>query len=74
MDEQQRKAFKRAVERKSEEAEAASRASQEHPPGDAGGPGGTQPNLVSPAESQDSYDERAKGSRHGKVTADNWNQ
>jgi hypothetical protein len=34
----------------------------------------SQANLVSPSEPQDTYSVRAKNSRHGKVTADHWNQ
>jgi hypothetical protein len=74
MDEQQRKRFKRAVDRKSAEAEAASRAPDENQTPNSGDVQGDQPNLRSPAESQDSFSERDKGSRHRKVTADKWNQ
>jgi hypothetical protein len=74
MEEQQRKRFKRAVERKAAEAEAASRATPDPAPPRDGGVRGDQANLRSAAESQDSFSEREKGSRHGKVTADKWNQ
>lgn len=30
--------------------------------------------LLKPERQQDDYSTRAKGTRHGKVTADNWNQ
>jgi hypothetical protein len=74
VDEEQRKRFKAAVDRKSAEAEAASRATPETPPAAGGQIQGDQANLRSPAESQDSFSEREKGSRHRKVTADKWNQ
>jgi hypothetical protein len=66
--------FGEAVEKKNEAAREAS----EQPSGQAQGGGsaveGDQEDLTSPARTQDEYDERAKGSRHGKVTADKWNQ
>lgn len=43
------------------------------PPRDLG-PDGPQPNLLSPAEPPDTYSQRAKSTRHRKVTADHWNQ
>jgi hypothetical protein len=74
MEEEQRKRFREAVDRKSAEAEAASHATPDQPPPATGGVQGDQPDLRSAAESQDSFSEREKGSRHGKVTADKWNQ
>jgi hypothetical protein len=75
MDEEQRKRFKRAVDRKAAESEAASRATRDSAsPAGASGVQGDQAGLQGAAESQDSFSEREKASRHGKVTADKWNQ
>jgi hypothetical protein len=74
MEEEQRKRFREAVDRKSAEAEAASHVQPDHPSPAGGDIEGEQPNLRSPAEAQDSFSEREKGTRHRKMTADNWNQ
>jgi hypothetical protein len=74
MDEEQRKRFKAAVERKAAQSQAASQRSPDAPPSAGEEIQGDQPNLRSAAESQDSFSEREKASRHGKVTADKWNQ
>jgi hypothetical protein len=61
MDEKQREQFREAVERKNEEAAAASTDAHEE-------------QLVETDESQDSHSVRQKSSGHGKKTADKWNQ
>jgi hypothetical protein len=72
---EQLKQFREAVDRKSEAAEAASRATEE-PAGE--GTGGanpaTQRNLVEDSGPQEALDPRAKSRQKGKVTADKWNQ
>jgi general stress protein YciG len=74
MDEQQRKAFEQAVERKKQEALEASRqgGKPSKPPEVLGS--GSQPNLDDPSTSQDQPTPHHKGTRHGQVTAENWNQ
>jgi hypothetical protein len=74
MDEQQRKAFEAAVERKKQAALDASRqqGAPTQPP-DVGGSGGSQ-GLDDPSASQDDPTPHQKGTRHGQVTAENWNQ
>ena len=74
MDENQQARFKEAVDRKAAESEAASRATQHQPPGEAGDIHGDQDSLRSPAQTQDAFSARDKNSRHRKVTADKWNQ
>jgi hypothetical protein len=74
MDEQQRKAFEAAVERKKQDALEASRA-QPNPvraPKDLGPE--SQPDLVTPSTSQDDPTPHDKGTRQGQVSAENWNQ
>jgi hypothetical protein len=71
-DEQQNERFREAVERKKQESKEASEQTSDSPAGSSAG--GDQPDLTSPARTQDEYDTRAKGSRHKKVTADKWNQ
>ena len=61
MDDKQRDQFREAVEKKNEEAAAASAEAHEE-------------QLIDTAESQDTYDPRAKSTGHGKKTADKWNQ
>ena len=73
MEDDQLKQFGEAVEKKKEASREASENPGETPRGSAVD-GDVQDDLVSPARTQDEYDERAKGSRHGKVTADKWNQ
>jgi hypothetical protein len=58
MDEKQRERFREAVEEKKDEARATAHEQQ----------------IDDTDESADSVDPRAKSSRHGKVTADKWNQ
>ena len=74
MDEQQQKRFKRAVERKAEQAEAASQATAEHSPAEAAAVGGDQHDLIADNQPQDTRSVRDKNTRHRKVTADKWNQ
>jgi hypothetical protein len=75
MDEEQQDRFKEAVERKARAAEAASRETGEGAPGDeSGGIEGDQESLRSPSQPQDTFSARGKNTRHGKVTADKWNQ
>jgi hypothetical protein len=73
MDAEQDRRFREAVERKREQADAASRATQ---PGNAEGGdlAGDQENLREPGRPQDTFSPREKNSRHKKVTADKWNQ
>jgi hypothetical protein len=72
MEDDQLEQFGEAVEKKKEAAREASEQPGQTPRGSA--VDGDQDDLTSPARTQDEYDERAKGSRHGKVTADKWNQ
>jgi hypothetical protein len=72
MEDDQLEQFGEAVEQKKEAAREASENPSQTPRGSA--VDGDQEDLASPARTQDEYDERAKGSRHGKVTADKWNQ
>ena len=75
MDEQQRAAFERAVERKKEESRIASEQSgPDHPRGSEGVDGAVQETLISTATTQDAFDPRDKNSQKGKKTADKWNQ
>jgi len=74
MDKEQDRRFRKAVERKMQESEAASRATQQGPAGDAGGIEGDQESLRSPSQPQDTFSPRDKNTRHKKVTADKWNQ
>jgi hypothetical protein len=68
MDKQRRSRFRRAMDRI-----RSYRVTRIRPPRDLG-PDGPQPNLLSPAEPPDTYSQRAKSTRHRKVTADHWNQ
>jgi hypothetical protein len=75
MDNEQQDRLKDAVERKARAAEAASKETGEGAPGDeSGGVRGDQESLRSPSQPQDTLSQRAKNTRHGKVTADKWNQ
>ena len=74
MDEEQRQRVEKAVRRKSEAAEAASKATAEPPAEQAGGIQGDQANLIAPGEQQDTFSVRDKNTGHGKKTADKWNQ
>ena len=74
MDEQQRAAFERAVERKKEEARIASEQTQQDHPTGSDVDGAIQETLISTATTQDAFDPRDKNSQKGKKTADKWNQ
>ena len=76
MDDQQKKAFEQALERKNEEAEAKALANQPHPPSgtDVKELPAEESPLIEDGRTQDVRDVRAKNSRHGQVTADKWNQ
>ena len=63
-DDRQLNQFRRAVEEKNEKARERSGQPEPDVPEDAAPPAGTS----------DEQDERARSSRHGQVTADNWNQ
>jgi hypothetical protein len=74
MDPEQQKAFADAVERKKREALEASH-QQGHPtraPAELGE--GSQANRDDPTTTQDQPTPHHKGTRHGQVTAENWNQ
>ena len=74
MDRKQQQAFEQAVERKKAEALAASK-QPGHPtraPADLGPEGAS--GLDDPSTSQDQPMPNQKGTRHGQVTAENWNQ
>jgi hypothetical protein len=66
-DDKQLARFRQAVEDKNEEA--AERSEQGGQPD-----GGDHPEPSAPANRGDVQDERTKSSRHGGMTADNWNQ
>lgn len=80
MDEQQREAFEAAVERKKAEAEQRSQSNAVQ----RGGPPPDDPasqaiedgsaKISDDSQVQDAFSVRDKNSRHGKVTADKWNQ
>ena len=76
-DEEQLERLRDAVDRKSEEADAAARAVR-HSPADPGpsaqGVGGDQRTLEEPGRTQDVFSARDKNAGHGKKTADKWNQ
>jgi hypothetical protein len=67
--EQQR--FKAAVERKSRDAEAASRASHQD---EEGAVQGDQEGLCGPSQRQDSFSADDRNTRRKKVAADRWNR
>lgn len=74
MDREQDRRFRKAVERKMQESEAASKATRRTPGGDDAAIQGDQEGLLSPAQTQDTVSPRDKSTRHKKVTADKWNQ
>jgi hypothetical protein len=75
MDEEQQDRFKEAVERKAQASDAASRKRGEGSPGDESAEiQGGQESLRSPDQLQGTFSVRDKNTRHGKVTADKWNQ
>ncbi len=55
MDEERQQRFKEAVERKAQQSEAASRATQQGRRGEAGAVQGDQESLRSPGQPQDTY-------------------
>jgi hypothetical protein len=74
MDQQQKEAFKEAVDRKKAESEARSHDSGP-PPSGGSAVGGDQHSLISDDRgTQDVRDVRKKNSGHGHKTADKWNQ
>jgi hypothetical protein len=70
-DEKQLARFRQAVEEKNEGARERSEAA---PQAADGGLPEEQPELHEQGRPQDTRDERAKNSGHGKKTADKWNQ
>jgi len=80
MDEQQRKAFEQAVERKKQESEERSHAPSAPrgtpPPSDpaAAGMQANEHQLIADDQPQDTLSVREKNTGHGKKTADKWNQ
>jgi hypothetical protein len=74
MDEQQRKAFEEAVERKKRASlEASHQGGNPTQPPDVLGEG-SQHDVIDPSTSQDQPTPHHKGTRHGQVSAENWNQ
>lgn len=79
MDPEQQKAFREAVDRKSEAAEEASRNPEQNPrmgdPATLDASGEMQPGIQTDDRGpQDVFSVREKNSGHGKKTADKWNQ
>ena len=75
MDEEQRKRFRQAVDRKNEEARVASESTGDHnATEDTGATVPIQDPIMSTRTTQDAQDPRAKNSQKGKKTADKWNQ
>ena len=77
--EQELQRFRKAVDRRSEEAREAAESTAGAPPAHAGGDDvqdvqGDQAGLTERGRPQDAYDIRAKNSGKGKKTADKWNQ
>ena len=72
-DEEQLKRFGEALERKKEDAKAASEKPRGEQPGSSA-VSGDQGDLVEPGRDQDVRDERKKNTGKGKKTADKWNQ
>jgi hypothetical protein len=70
-DEKQLERFRQAVEEKNEDARERSEGA---PPATENGVPEEEPELHEPGRPQDTRDERAKNSGHGKKTADKWNQ
>ena len=71
-DDKQLERFRQAVEEKNEEARERSQSGDATPHGSP--VEGDQPTLTEQGRPQDTRDERAKNSGHGKKTADKWNQ
>lgn len=75
MDEQQDKAFKEAVERKKAEARAKSESTKpDRVPPEGEELPEQQPSLIDDNTPPDVQGARDHSTRHGKVTADKWNQ
>ena len=75
MDEEQRKRFEQAVERKAEASrEASEHSSRQNPTDDTGATQAIQDTLINTSTTQDAFDPRDKNSQKGKKTADKWNQ
>jgi len=74
MDSQQRRRFEQAVDRKRAEAQERSRATAGDANEHEGRPGGQEDEIAARERPQGTVDPRTKSSRHGKVTADKWNQ
>ena len=79
MDDQQREAFAAAVERKKAEAEERSQTGPVRgaPPGEdpaSQGIADAAQKIEADSGVQDDFSTRDKSTRHGKVTADKWNQ
>jgi hypothetical protein len=75
MDEQQDKAFKEAVERKKADAKAKSeQTSHDHVPPEGEELPIQQDSLIADGTPPDVQSPRDHNTRHGKVTADKWNQ
>jgi hypothetical protein len=72
-DDKQLERFRQAVEEKNEQAKQKAEAAPP-PSAEQDVVPGEQPELHEPGRPQDTRDARAKSSRHGQVTADNWNQ
>jgi hypothetical protein len=74
MDEQQRKAFQTAVDRKKSESEARSHDAGPAPDGGSAVDGDQHSLISDDRKSQDVFSVRDKNSGKGKKTADKWNQ
>jgi hypothetical protein len=74
MDEEQQRRFKQAVERKAQQSEDASHATDQGRAAERAGVRGDQESLRSASQVQDEMSPREKNTRHKKVTADKWNQ
>lgn len=71
MDDSDRRRFVEALERKEEQNQQSGDRDSDAP---ASVHGGEREDERSTAPAEDQQDDRAKSSRHGKVTADKWNQ
>jgi hypothetical protein len=71
--ERQLEQFGEAVEKKKDEAREAAESSADNPRDEAANPA-AESELTEPGSPQDVTSPRAKNERHGKVTADKWNQ
>jgi hypothetical protein len=66
--------FGDAVEEKKQQAKEASEQPRQEAAAGPGAVDGDQRELTDHAHEQDDRSARSKNSRHGKVTAENWNQ